>query len=173
MAGDGSCGLCLSRQRDLGRACRGGVRNFPSVKHLHHNHRAQGIIFLLPPTSRRDTPPWPMDTFSFHRTRYHAFYRPQKPRVADEFHQADGKQFARQAARAGCREAGSPPIPLPAEQHPCPVSAWNCHSATTNSALPTSAQSKNRHQRGRNCPFSYRKICNTLENMIYLSSRKT
>ena len=41
----------------------------------------------LPYTALQGIQPYPIDPFSFHRTRNPAFYGPQRhPRVADEFH---------------------------------------------------------------------------------------
>ena len=61
-----------------------------------------------PPTTMQGTPTSPMDTFSFHRTRHPAAYRPQKHlSVADGFHQPNGKQFVRLQSGQTYREEGN------------------------------------------------------------------
>ena len=86
-AADGCCGLRLCRQKDSGRACRGGAATpARSAKHL---------------------------------------LRMALTRTAENSEYEDCMAAKLQAARAGCREAGSPKIPSPAEQHLCPASAMH------------------------------------------------
>ena len=108
-ADDGRCGLRLCRQKDLGRAYRGGAATpARSAKHPKRQQAAERAN---------------------KNSEYNDCMTAKQKAVRAGMHQSHEQQMHQhirnqplRAVRAGCREAGSSRIPLPAEQHPCPAS---------------------------------------------------